>query len=83
MSVVLTDLFFSGFFFLLTVHFDMEGNGRISQVTLGVEGILSLLLCIHSLQMQTCVVSKKEGENKLQADKAGHVEVSLSKILNP
>lgn len=60
----------------------MEGNGCISQVTLGVEGVLSLLLCIHSLQMQTCVVSKKEGEKELQAEKVGHVEVSLSKMLN-
>lgn len=44
----------------LTIHFDVEGNGGIGQVALGIEGVLSLLLSIHSLQLQTSVVSKEE-----------------------
>lgn len=49
----------------LTIHFDMEGNGGIDQVALGIEGVLSLLLSIHPLQLQTGVVSK---EVKKKAD---------------
>lgn len=36
----------------------MKGNGGIGQVALGVEGVLSLLLGIHPLQLQPSVVSK-------------------------
>lgn len=42
----------------------MEGNGGIGQVALGVEGVLSLLLRIHPLQLQTSVVSKDEKNKK-------------------
>lgn len=48
----------------LTIHFDMEGNGGIGQVALGVECVLSLLLCIHPLQLQPSVVSKEGCEKR-------------------
>lgn len=43
----------------LTIHFDMEGNGGIGQIALGIEGVLSLLLGIHPLQLQASVVPKE------------------------
>lgn len=39
----------------------MEGDGGIGQVALDVECVLSLLLCIHPLQLQPSVVSKEGG----------------------
>lgn len=42
----------------------MEANGAIGQVALGVECVLSLLLCIHPLQLQPSVVSKEGGEKE-------------------
>ncbi len=42
----------------LTIHLNLECDGRIGQVTPGKEGVLPLLLCIHSLQLQTGMVSK-------------------------
>lgn len=50
----------------LTIHFDVEGNGGIGQVALGVEGVLSLLLGIHPLQLQPSVVSKKKKKGDLK-----------------
>lgn len=50
---------------LLTVHFDLKGDGCIGQVALGVEGVLALLLCIHSLQQQTGMVSKNKRGSKV------------------
>lgn len=50
----------------LTIHFDLEGNGGISQVVLGIEGVLSLLLSIHPLQLQTSMVSKEEKKADLK-----------------
>lgn len=44
----------------LTIHLDLECDGCIGQVTLGIEGVLPLLLCIHSFQLQTSVVSKNK-----------------------
>lgn len=44
----------------LTIHLDLECDGCIGQVTPGIEGVLPLLLCIHSLQLQTSVVSKNK-----------------------
>lgn len=48
----------------LTIHFDMEVNGGIDQVALGIKGVLSLLLSIHPLQLQTGVVSKEEKKSR-------------------
>lgn len=58
----LTDL---GSLLSLTIHLDLKCDGRIGQVTLGIEGVLPLLLCIHSLQLQTSVVSKNKTEKCL------------------
>lgn len=41
----------------LTIHLDLECDGCICQVTSGVEGVLALFLGIHSLQLQSSVVS--------------------------
>lgn len=49
----------------LTIHFDMEGNGGIDQVAPGIEGVLSLLLSIHPLQLQTSVVSKQKSGSEM------------------
>lgn len=43
----------------LTIHLDLKCDGCIRQITPGVEGVLALLPCIHSLQLQTCMVPKK------------------------
>lgn len=50
---------------LLTVHFDLKGDGSVGQVALGVEGVLALLLRIHSLQQQTGMVSKNKRGSKV------------------
>lgn len=41
----------------LTIHLDLECDGCICQVTPGVEGVLALFLGIHSLQLQSSMVS--------------------------
>lgn len=45
---------------LLTIHFDLETDGGVCQGALGVEGVLPLLLWVHSLQQQTGMVPKNK-----------------------
>lgn len=62
----------------LTIHFDMEAKGGVGQVALGVECVLSLLLCIHPLQLQPSVVSK-EGDEKRGSEMTNSV-VSIQTV---
>lgn len=50
----------------LTIHLDLEGDGCIGQVTLCIKGVLSLLLRVHSLQLETSLVSKKRRHFRLR-----------------
>lgn len=55
----------------LTIHLDLERYGCIGRVTLGIKGVLALLLRIHSLKLQSCVVSIKRKTSTFKMRKRG------------
>lgn len=46
----------------LTVHLNLKCDRRVGQLAAGVKGVLSLLMYVHSLQLQGSLVSKISNE---------------------